>query len=108
MSQTEFVALRERCFSIIKDELKKHYDNVMFDLLFNLMFAHQLIPEVPLVIQTYKGIIGYHNWLLKHKSSTESFLPDVLHDLAECRTFDRDDGYIPRTSGYAQFYTLKQ
>lgn len=106
MTPSEFTALRERCFSLVNGALKQKYKPSMFDDLIDLMVLHQQLPDAPLVVTTYQGIIGYHTWLQQEGRDRASFLPDALHDLAECVRYDRDDGYSPRTGRYAEFYTL--
>lgn len=106
MTPTEFSSLRERCFSLVSSALKQKYESTMFDDLIDLMLLHQQLPDAPLVVTTYQGIIGYHIWMQGEGRDRPSFLPDALHDLAECVRYDRDDGYSPRTGSYVEFYTL--
>ncbi len=76
----------------------------MLDDLISLTIQHQMLPPVPLVIKTYKGIIGYRQWLRQENVKPVSFVQDALHDLYECRLYSRDDGYSPRTYQYIKFY----
>lgn len=101
---SDYSLLRERCLSLVRTELKAKYKAELFDEYVALTLHHRMLPAVPLVEQTYKGIIGYYNYLQQNGSDTTLFLHDALHDLTECLHFERSDGYSPRTAAYAEFY----
>ena len=99
---SDFSVLRERCLALVRAALKAKYNAELFDEYVALTLQHRMLPAVPLVEQTYKGIIGYYNYLGKEGCNTTQFLQDALHDLAECLHFERSDGYSPRTAGYVR------
>lgn len=105
MTKSEFTALQERCLSIVKEELRKRFEGEIFDDFLALFLTHRTLPPAELVIETYQGIIGYHNWLNAEGYERSSFLQDSLHDLAGCVNYRRNDGYSPRTGSYVEFYT---
>ena len=104
MSLSDLSVLRERCLSLVRMELKACYKSELLDEYTALTLQHRMLPGIPLVEETYMGIIGYFNYLQKNGWDTMLFLQDALHDLAECLHFERKDGYIPRTAGYVKFY----
>lgn len=106
MSLSDFSVLRERCLSIVRAELKAHYKGELLDEYIALTLQHRMLPAVPLVEETYKGIIGNYNYENQKGDIPDGFLQDALHDLTECLHFERTDGYSPRTSSYVKFYTM--
>lgn len=104
MSLSDFSVLREHCLSLVRKELKARYKEELLDEYISLTLQHRMLPAIPLVEETYKGIIGFHKYLLKNGWNTTLFLQDTLHDLAECLHFERKDSYSPRTAGYTKFY----
>lgn len=108
MSLSDYSLLRESCLSLVRAELKAKYSAELFDEYVALTLQHRMLPAVPLVEETYKGIIGYYNYLQQNSCDTTPFLQDALHDLAECLHFQRSDGYSPRTAGYVHFYGQEQ
>lgn len=48
-----------------------------------------MLPAVPLVEETYKGILGYHSYLQQQGDVPLQFLHDALHDLTECLHLER-------------------
>lgn len=104
MSLSDLSVLRERCLSLVQVELKACYKGELLDEFTALTLQHRMLPGIPLVEKTYKGIIGYYNYLQKDGWDTMLFLQDALHDLAECLHIERKDGYSPRSAGYVKFY----
>lgn len=104
MSLSDLSVLRERCLSLVRTEFKDCYNGELLDEYITLTRQHRMLPAVPLVEETYRGIIGYYNYMQKNGWDTTLFLQDALHDLAECLHFERKDGYSPRTAGYVKFY----
>lgn len=104
MERQEFTGLRERCLGLVKKELLERYDGELLDDYITLTLQHRMLPPAALVVETYKGIIGYRNWLRSVNLEPGSFVGDALHDLSECRAYTRNDGYSPRTHGYLEHY----
>lgn len=104
MSLSDFSVLRERCLSLVREEIKARYKEELLDEFIALTLQHRMLPAVPLVEKTYKGIIGFHDYLQKNGQDTALFLQDALHDLAESLHFENRDGYSPQTAAYAEFY----
>lgn len=104
MTSKQFAALRERCLNLVKEELQKNYGTEMLDDFVYLVLQHRVLPCAPLVVQSYKGIIGYYYWSQLKKWNPGIFVETALHDLCECQQYARNDGYSPRTSEYIRFY----
>ena len=60
MTNEEFCDLRGRCIALVKQKLKEKYDKDFLDDFITLSLIHLNLPSMPLVIDTYKGIIGYY------------------------------------------------
>lgn len=106
MEKQTFANLQDRCFKLVKTELRQHYNGELLDLLVYISLQHKILCVTDLRIETYKGIIGYYNWLTSKNIELKSFIQDALHDLREATKYRReDDGYCPRTSQYVEFYT---
>lgn len=109
MDLSDFSVLRERCLALVRSELKTHYNGELFDEYVALTAQHRMLLAVPLVADTYRGILGYHLYLQQHGSEPDkSFLLDALHDLTGCLHYQRDDGYSPRTNAYIQYFEQKK
>lgn len=106
MSLSDFSVLREHCLSLVRSELKAHYKGELLDEYIALTLQHRMLPAVPPVEETYRGILGYHRYLQQQGNVPAEFLQDALHDLTECLHFERKEGYSPRTAGYVKFYEL--
>lgn len=104
MSLSDFSVLRERCLSRVRSELWAHYKGELIDEYDNLTLQHRMLPAVPLVEETYKGILGYHSYLQQQGDVPLQFLHDALHDLTECLHLERSDQYSPRTAFFVTYY----
>lgn len=105
MDLSDFSVLRERCLALVRSELKTHYNGELFDEYVALTAQHRMLPAVPLVADTYRGILGYRLYLQQHGLEPDkSFLLDALHDLTECLHYKRTDGYSPRLCGYIGYF----
>lgn len=106
MSLSDFSVLRERCFSLVRAELKAHYKGELIEDIITLTQVHRMLPAVPLLENTYRGILGYHRYLQQQGDVPIEFFQNALHDLTKSVHFDRKDGFIPRTADYVKFYEL--
>ena len=105
MQQKEFIELRCHCFRLIREtiEVDKNHADYMEILAALSSKVCALEDSVP-VRDTFKGIIGYHTWLVEQRCFPGSFIEDTLHDLRECIRNHAEEWYAPRTSGYVKYY----
>ena len=109
MEKQEFEQLKETLILKVDESLQEVYN---MDRKFIAIVQKETLkplkmaPSFPPVVDTFKGIIGFHNYLSEHNPEFphDKFLTTALHDIAECSANWAESWFSPRTTRYIEFY----
>lgn len=102
MNKQEFDELRKTVIDITTKAIQEVYDDEFLSEVENGLFKIvNVLPKHKETIRTFKGIVGFNEFLKSNPSKNGAMAINALHDLSECTKNYLQPWFSPRLGRYA-------